>query len=457
MLPHSAPAVPTGRRDRVAPSPTPRRSRRWRIRRWALALGTCVSTLAGCRGVPNALGIDRRQAQANADSLFAALAERFDNVQRAPKFFQARSKLGRFALSPSEVFGDTSVWTTAGADSTRTLTLAGTHTPTGYLFAPRTSVPIPNATGDSRHVIRLSRRGESEYQWNTAVDHAIGPVRANDVASALTALFAGAERVSEPTVRAGAHALFPRASRVLGELCVLDTVRLTRLADRSTAVAVRFHIEPDRIEKTRPNFAKYLEKYVEPARYRVKLTDGRGATWIDAAGGKNAFTVSYRVRDGELLTLAEPSRPMPDSLLIDIDFSAKFMIFRVGVTNLVGDFAFIRESGERGWMMRFRHEPDWHFPLAVNHLIRSSLRRPFSGDGMTLRISVRDATPEQATLSREAGLVVQESAIVRWLGGLGSSAMSEFAGRAEAEENRYVFEVLSALRADFVAATASNE
>jgi hypothetical protein len=52
---------------------------------------------------------------------------------------------------------------------------------------------------------------------------------------------------------------------------------------------------------------------------------------------------------------------------------------------------------------------------------------------------------------------VQESAIVRWLGGLGNSAMNDFAGRAEVEENRYVFEVLSALRADFAAALSASE
>jgi hypothetical protein len=35
--------------------------------------------------------------------------------------------------------------------------------------------------------------------------------------------------------------------------------------------------------------------------------------------------------------------------------------------------------------------------------------------------------------------------------------MSDFAGRAEAEENRYIYEVLSALRADFHAALGGGE
>ena len=417
----------------------------------------CIAGLAACHGMPTALGTDRRTARNNADAMFEAFANRFDNVQRAPKFFQARSKLARFALSPSGVYGDTSVWTSPGPDSARTLTLSGTHTAGGYTFTPRTTVPVPSVTGDSRHVIRLRRRGESEYEWITVVDHAIGPVRANDVAAAITALLAAPEQVAASRMRAENHTLFPQTTRVLGELFSLDTVRTTPSLDGGTAVLVRFHMDPDRIKQTRPNFAKYLDKYVTPARYRMRLQDARGATWLDASGSDNAFTLSYRVRNGTLLALSGPARPIPDSLQIAFDFSAKFMIFRVGVSRLIGDFAFVRSADERGWSMRFRHEPDWHFPLAVNTLIRTSLRHPFEGDGMTVRIAVRDASAPQSLLTREAGVAVQESAIVRWLGGLGNSAMSDFAGRAEAEENRFTFEVLSALRADFVAALSAGE
>jgi hypothetical protein len=426
-----------------------------------LAVTTLVAIATGlgsaCRGVPAALGTDRRDAHSNAGALFNGLALRFDNVQRAPKFAQARSKLGRYALSPSGVFGDTSVWTEVGRDSTRTLTLAGTHTPTGYLFTPRAGSPLPNVVGDARHVIQLRRRGESEYAWETAVDHAIGPVSPAEVAAALTAFIASAEQPTIARVRVESSTLFPQTTRVLGELFSLDTVRVTPVGDGSTSVLVRFRMDPNRIEKTRPNFSKYLDKYVSPARYRMRLQDGRGALWLDASASDNVFSISYRVRGAEMLALTGPARPMPDSLHVAVDFSAKFMIFRVGVSNLVGDFVFLRSDDERGWSMHFRHEPDWHFPLAVNHLIRTSLRHPFAGEGITLRVSVRDRSGASSLLSREAGVAVQESAIVRWLGGLGSSAMSDFAGRAETEENRYVFEVLSALRADFVAALASGE
>jgi hypothetical protein len=423
----------------------------------ACMLSVWLTGSAACRGMPNTLGADRREAKANADAMFGGLASRFDNVQRAPKFLQARSKLGRYALSPSGVYGDTSVWTSSGADSTRTLTLFGTHTPTGYLFAPRAGAPIPTTSGDARHIIQLRRRGPSEFEWDTMVDHAIGSVRANGVATALTAFLSAPLQAGSARLRTETAALFPHTTRVLGELFLLDTVRVAPLADGSASVLVRFHMDPDRIEKTRPNFSKYLDKYVSPARYRLRLQDGRGALWLDAVGTDNVFTASYRVRDGQLLALAGPARPLPDSLQIAIDFSAKFMFFRVGISSLVGDFAFVRTTEERGWMMHFRHEPDWHFPLAVNNLIRTSLRRPFAGDGMTVRLSIKDRSGSQSLLSREAGVAVQESAIVRWLGGLGNSAMSDFAGRAEAEENRYVFEVLTALRSDFIAALSSGE
>jgi hypothetical protein len=422
-----------------------------------VALGVLSLAVAACRGMPNALGPDRPAARTNADALFDGLAERFDNVQRTPKFFQARSKLGRYALSPSGVYGDTSVWTSVGTDSTRTLILSGTHAATGYVFTPRAIVPTPNSIGDARHLIRLYRRGESEYDWDTAVDHAIGPVRANEIASALTAFISAPQATTSLRIRGETRALLPRTSRVLGELFSLDTIRILPWSDGSASVTVRFHMDPDRIKQTRPNFAKYLEKYVTPARYRLRLLDGRGAMWLDAAGSDNAFTASYRVRNGELLSITGNPIPVPDSLQISVDFSAKFMIFRVGVSRLVGDFVFIRAPDERGWMTRFRREPDWHFPLAVNTLIRTSLRHPFSGEGITVRLSVRDRGGAQSLLSRQAGVSVQESAIVRWLGGLGNSAMSDFAGRAEVEENRYVFEVLSALRGDFVAALSNGE
>jgi hypothetical protein len=148
---------------------------------------------------------------------------------------------------------------------------------------------------------------------------------------------------------------------------------------------------------------------------------------------------------------------MPDSVRLHAELSAKFMIFRVGVSRLVADFVIDRSANERAWVMNFRQEPEWHFPLAVNNLIRTALRRPFAGDGIRFSLAVRDSPGSQSLLVRQLRVAVQEGAIVRWLGGLGNSAMSDFAGKAEAEENRYLYEVLSAMRADFVAVLGAGE
>ena len=75
---------------------------------------------------------------------------------------------------------------------------------------------------------------------------------------------------------------------------------------------------------------------------------------------------------------------------------------------------------------------------------------------MLFRIVVRDSDAGQTLIARRFDVAVQESAIVRWLGGLGGKAMDDFAGRAEVEENRFTAEVLSALRADLGAALAGT-
>ena len=77
-------------------------------------------------------------------------------------------------------------------------------------------------------------------------------------------------------VRADSRSLLPRSTRVLGELFTLDTVAVSALSDGSKSVMARVTMDPRRIEKARPNFAKYLQKYVEPARYRIRLHDGAG-------------------------------------------------------------------------------------------------------------------------------------------------------------------------------------
>ena len=136
---------------------------------------------------------------------------------------------------------------------------------------------------------------------------------------------------------------------------------------------------------------------------------------------------------------------MPDSLKLLVDVSMKYGLFRVGVTKLVGDFTIERSTTRRAWMMRFRQEPAWHFPLAVDKLIKNSLRRPFRGSGAELSLGFRQ-DGSQTLSERHARFVVNEGAIMRWLGRLGASAFGDFSGRTELEENLFLYETFEALR-----------
>src|ERR1051326_6292658 len=61
-----------------------------------------------CADVPAAFGPTREQARANADGIFGSFAERFTNVYRTARYEHAREKLGRYALTPSVIYNDTS-------------------------------------------------------------------------------------------------------------------------------------------------------------------------------------------------------------------------------------------------------------------------------------------------------------------------------------------------------------
>jgi hypothetical protein len=81
-------------------------------------------------------------------------------------------------------------------------------------------------------------------------------------------------------------------------------------------------------------------------------------------------------------------------------------------------------------------------------LLRSSLRRPFAGNGTQFRISIRDEPGHQTFLSRRGTTTVQESAVLRFLGKLGGAAMGDFVETAEVEENQFDASAFAALQGD---------
>jgi len=391
-------------------------------------------------------------AASNGDSLFAAFARRFTKVQRDPKFAHARPLMGKYALSPARIYSDTSIWTaTNNSDSTRGLMLSGAFQGGAYLFEAHNGVPYPSRVGDERHYLQLKRMGEDVFEWYTVVDHAVGPVRAHEAADAIRLAFTAFEGQTGDNARLEARAAFPRAARHLGQLIAIDSLVTVPNADGSTSARVALRVQPDSVRSQYPNYAAYLDKYVVPTRYRLQLQDRHSGTFLDVDGQDGRAIVRLRARNGRLVALDGVPRPIPDSLQMRIDFSAKFKIFRVGYTNLIADFTIEGAEHERAWMWRFRQEPGWHFPFAIDKLIKTPLRRPFEGRGAEFRLGIRDDVGAQAMSYRVARVTVRESTIMRWLGGLGATAFGDFADRTEVEENRFLAELFTALQQDIVA------
>lgn len=404
--------------------------------------------LGACRAAIPPWGASAEAARRNVDNAFAAFAYRFHNVQRDARFAAARPRMAKYALIPSRIFNDTSIWTGRDNDSTRSLHLNASFVNNRYTFVSRPAAAYPARVGDQRHIMLLTSLGQDTYAWTTIVDHGIGPVRAPQVANAIGTTLTAFEGRRDAELLADARTAFPRTAAHLGRILTLDSLRSTPQSDGATAFAMHLTLAPDGVRDVLPFFAAYLDKYLVPTVYRVQLTDRQGAQYLDLAQRDARIVVRLRARQGRLVALAGAPRPIPDSLRIHLDVSMKYKLFRVGFTDLVGDFTIERGEHERAWMMRFREEPDWHFPLAVDKLIKTPLRRPFEGTGTELRMGVRDDLGSQAMSVRQARTVVRESAIMRWLGGLGSSAFGDFEGRSELEENRFLADLFGALRKD---------
>jgi hypothetical protein len=142
---------------------------------------------------------------------------------------------------------------------------------------------------------------------------------------------------------------------------------------------------------------------------------------------------------------------MPEALTIHVDMSMKILIFTVGWTEMAGEFDVINTPHERGWTMRFAKEPEWRLPPTVGRLLKSSLRRPFQDQGIVVRMSIRDNPGSQTLLNRRGTLVVQESAILRFLNRLSGTAVGDFLGPSEREANRFNADAYRALRIDVAA------
>ena len=406
-----------------------------------------LSIVAGCREAFTGFGAGPH-ARTSVDQLFGALGARHADVVRNAKYGYARLQIAKGALVPSKVFADTSVWT-GSSGAVRLLETHGSYVDGKYSLASRAGVPAPRNPADGRHAITLSRLSDNEFRWDTTVDFAIGSVRPSEVAAVLARLVASAEGKTEREARHDLAAAAPRTAGALGQLFSLDSLRPTQLGDGSTAVTVVVGIHSDRLRRRYPAFGDYVRRYVDPLKYRVVVVDRSGTPYFEATATDRQMTMRLRTLGGELVPLSGPNRPLPDTLAVLMDFKARVKRLGVGFHDLRMELVHVRhEESENSWVVTARREPQWDFPLAMARLIRAPLRRPFAGEGSLFRIGVRGDGNGQTAIVRQVRLMVQESAILRFLNSLSGAAFSEFEDRVDREENAWLRELFAGMRAD---------
>ena len=406
-----------------------------------------LTDILGCRSALTGFA-SGTGAVASVEQLFGALASRHADVARNAKYEYARLQIAKGALLPSKVFADSAVWTRKSED-VRLLEIQGAFVNGKYSLASHVDVPEPHRPADGRHAITLSRLSDNEFRWDTAVDFAIGSIRPAEVAMVLSRLVSSGEGKSEREARADLASSAPRTAGALGQIFSLDSLRPTRLGDGSTAVTLVVGIHSDRLRRRFPAFGDYVRRYVDPLQYRVVATDRSGASFFEAVAADRVVTIRLRTQDGQLVPLSGPTRPLPDTLALLVDFKARVKHLGVGFHGLRMELAHVRhDASENSWAVTARHEPEWDFPLATARLIRAPLRRPFAGEGSLFRIGVRGDGSGPTVLVRQIRLFVQESAILRFLNSLSGAAFSEFEDRVDQEENTWLREVFAGMRAD---------
>jgi hypothetical protein len=407
-----------------------------------------LGPLVACREVAPAFGPNIASARQNAEEVFYSVGSRFTNIQRAPRITHARAEFGHYALTPSGIYNDTTIWLAIGADSARIFGDEGLFSVDRYIVSARLSTTPPDALTASREIVRLRRLTGNEYEWFTNVDVALGRMPARTISDVLAAGLASGEGRSPAAIRADYTTNFPRTTAALGRMYTLDTLRATPDNDGATTYELAIRLTPEILKETMPHYAAYIDKYISKGRYRITLTDKAGARWFDAWASNYYLHFKLRSKGGHFAPLEGPVRQMPETLNIQVDMSMKILVFTVGWTEMMGDFEFINTPHERGWSMRFAKEPHWTLPPTVGYLLKSSLRRPFQDPGISVRFSIRDNPGAQTLLNRRGTLVVQESGILRFLNRLSGTAVGDFLGPSEREANRFNADVYRALRID---------
>ncbi|HEX6059366.1 MAG TPA: hypothetical protein VFZ11_10160, partial [Gemmatimonadaceae bacterium] len=269
---------------------------------------------------------------------------------------------------------------------------------------------------------------------------------------------------SETALRAAYRTRLPRATRAAGRVFRLDTLRVAPSGEGATGVSLAISVHPEGARDVYPHFAEYLEKYAARSSYEIALRDRGGAAWMVATAGEHVLGLRFRVRDGRIVPLVGALRERPDTMVLDIDVRTKISIFELGVRDLRAELVYVDGPRELGWRMRFQERPEWDLPLGTERLLRTPLERPFRDEGVLNYIYLREdagapvadgeseGEGKAATIvGRDFRIAVEESAIVRFLNRISSSAMRDVTHDVERERDAFLAEMLEALRDDLLA------
>ena len=287
-----------------------------------LVAAALLASAAGCTDAGRALGAGPGGMPA-ATALVDALRARYGTIEREPGFEAVRPKLAAAALVPSRAFDDPLVWTASEGDW-RALWLEGRGRPGAYRLGVRPSPALPREPGEYRGRLALRRLEPGRFEWTTHEELALGPLRPEDLAAALRALYRAAEAQAGQGVRPRAASALPRSARSFGRLFHLEALSLSPGADGAVRVEVALRLQPERLKPEAPRFASYVSVYSRGLRVAMTafVPDGRPLWSADVED--TAWRLRLRVRDGALVPLEGPPGPGAwKALRVRVDYSFK--------------------------------------------------------------------------------------------------------------------------------------
>ena len=456
VVPAEEPRLPPARR---CARPAARTASR-RVAPVLLVLAT-VTGAAACGGTAGAFGASPADARGNAHDFLTGLALRFGPLERDSVLSASRALYVRASLTPSRIWDERAIWSSR-TDSTRTIAVHGRVADGGYELAQQPAVAAPSVPGEARHLMHLRRLDADEFEWRSSGEIAVGDIGASDLRRVFRAIVGAAEGRSEGALRAAYRTRLPRATHAAGRVFRLDTLRLAPSGDGATSVSLAISVHPEGARDVYPHFAEYLEKYAARSSYEIVLRDRAGAAWMVATAGEHVLGLRFRVREGRIVPLVGALRERPDTMVLEIDVRTKISIFELGVRDLRAELVYVDAPRELGWRMRFHERPEWDLPLGTERLLRTPLERPFRDEGVLNYIYLREGAGAPAAdgegegngatiVGRDFRIAVEESAIVRFLNRISSSAMRDVTDDVERERDAFIAEMLVALRDDLLA------